>query len=62
MRTEDAKALAAELRAIESRSKGPLLKRAAEVIETLVKQLEAARAERDIVTKRMIELEQRVAP
>ena len=62
MRHEDAKTLAAELRAIESRSKGALLKRAAVVIETLVNQLEAARAEREIVTKRMIELEQRAAP
>ena len=35
MRTEDKKALAAELRAIESRSKGPLLKRAAEAIESI---------------------------
>ena len=46
------------LRSTQSRSKRKLLDAAATTIEYLTTQLEMARAERDAVTRRMIELEQ----
>ena len=46
------------LRSTQSHSKRKLLDAAATTIETLTAQLEMARAERDAVTRRMIELEQ----
>ena len=57
----DYKELTARLRSVESRSKGGLLEQAAVAIETLVARLDAAEAERNVVHKRVIEVEQELA-
>ena len=55
MKVEDIKKLPDKLREIESRSKDDLLEQAAAAIEQLLKELEMARTEREVVYKAVID-------